>query len=299
MNLELMKTLTTFNVSHLYRILVKFLRAHEYKDIKKDKNYLYAEGTIPVCLIAHMDTVFKYSQTEDNFIYDPEKEILWGIGGSGFDDRAGIYAIIELILRGHRPHVIFTDLEEVGGIGANDLITRHTKCPFKDCRFLIQLDRANEKDAVYYSCANEDFETYIESFGFVADWGTFSDISIIAPAWNLAAVNLSVGYEMEHTKCEILHTNWLDATIDKVEEILYNAGDAKHYEYVPAATRVYGNIVPKFTIKDDECLICGSKLNPHTAKHIYDDTFPYSVCPQCFMQYYLDDETPDDQIPFS
>ena len=299
MNLDLIKTLTTLDKKQLYHVLIRFLREKGYTNVRKNDMFIMAEGDIPVCLIAHMDTVFPSPQVKDNFIFDPEQHILYGIGGSGFDDRAGIYAIIELVLRGHRPHIIFTDLEEAGGIGAEDLITKYMKCPFKDCRFLIQLDRANEKDAVYYNCANEEFETYIESFGFVTDWGTFSDISYIAPVWKIAAANLSVGYEMEHTQCEILHTDWLDATIDKVEEILYNAGDAKHYKYIAAPIKGYSNIIPKFTIKDDECLICGSKLDPHTAKHIYDEEFPYSVCPECFMQYYLDDENSNEQIPFN
>lgn len=291
MNLDLIKTLTTLNQKQIYKVLFRFLKSKGYNNIKKGEHFILAEGQNPVCLVAHIDTVFRQPQRRENFIYDAEQHILWGVGGSGFDDRAGIYAIIELIQRGRRPHVIFTDLEEAGGIGASELVQRYTKFPFKSkCNALIELDRANEKDAVYYSCDNESFASYIESFGFEYDWGTFSDISIISPAWGIAAVNLSVGYRHEHTESEVLHTDWLDATIDKVDELLLNSSTMKKYKYIPC--KITNRVYPRFAIKPNECLICGTKLNSTNTVSIYDDDFPYCVCNACYAQYYLTDETP-------
>ena len=156
---------------------------------------------------------------------------------------------------------------------------------------LIELDRANEKDAVFYSCDNKEFESYIESFGFITDWGTFSDISIIAPIWKIAAVNLSIGYCYEHTPNELLHTDWFDTTIDRVEEILYNIDKAKRYKYIPITIKHF--MQPKF-ILNNECLICGAKLNKKNRQDVYDEEFPYSVCKSCYNQYYTSDETPFD-----
>lgn len=275
-SLELLKLLTTFDTNKLYKFLVKFLFKHGYKKIKRKQHFILAEGSIPICLIAHMDTVFSWNQNKDNFIYDPEKQILWGIGGSGFDDRAGIAAIIELIKKGYHPHVIFTDLEEVGGIGAEELVSTYTKCPFKNCKFLIELDRANQKDAVYYRCKNEKFEECIESFGFEFAYGSFSDISIIAPAWKIAAVNLSIGFCFEHTSNEILHIDWLNNTINKVEQILINSKNMKHYDYISKEKYNYNN-----------CLICNQKLTNKNKIEIYDDIYPYLVCKQCYDKYYI------------
>lgn len=233
MNLKLIRTLTAVSQKKLYNILVRFLKRSGYMNIIKGPGFILAEGEYPICLIAHLDTVFPHPQKEENFIYDPEKKILWGIGGSGFDDRAGVAGIIEIVERGYCPHILFTDLEEVGGIGAQELTIKYPKWPFKtECHALIELDRANHKDAVYYQCDNKDFEDYIESFDFEFDCGTFSDISIIAPTWGIAAVNLSIGYEMEHTPNELLHTDWFDETIDKVENILLNSQNMKHYKYI-------------------------------------------------------------------
>lgn len=292
MNLELMKTLTTLHPNQLYKVLCKFLKAKEYTNIKKHKDFILAEGKNPICLIAHMDTVFNVPQKKENFLYDSEQKILWGVGGSGFDDRAGIYAIIELLERGWRPHILFTNGEEIGGIGANEVVTKYTKFPFKTkCKALIELDRANEKDAVYYSCDNEEFEKYIESFGFEYDYGTFTDISIIAPQWKIAAVNLSVGYMMEHSSNEILHIDWLDATIDKVEKILKHSDTMKQYRYVPRKNKGYTTKLTPLWDTDKTCLICGTPLNATNRQPIYNEEFPYCVCKSCYNQYYLTDET--------
>ena len=55
---------------------------------------------------------------------------------------------------------------------------------------------------------------------FVETWGTFTDISYLCPAWGVAGVNLSVGYEDEHSAIETLHVNAWQATFEKVKNIL-------------------------------------------------------------------------------
>jgi hypothetical protein len=67
---------------------------------------------------------------------------------------------------------------------------------------MIELDRQGRDDAVFYDCDNPEFEEYITKFDFVSDWGTYSDISTIAPSWECAAVNLSIGYFDEHSYAE-------------------------------------------------------------------------------------------------
>ena len=54
-----------------------------------------AQGNIPVALVAHMDTVFKVLPSEVYF--DPKAQVMWSPQGLGADDRAGIYAIIQII----------------------------------------------------------------------------------------------------------------------------------------------------------------------------------------------------------
>lgn len=246
MNLEEMKTLCEVETDELKMLLHRVLVKLNYKEIIHKSDYIIAEGDIPVCLIAHMDTVFdqfrKYIYTEDiEWFHDPNANVLWKPMGTGFDDRAGIYAIFQIWKLGLRPHVIFTDGEEIGGIGAQQLIQTFSRCPFDVCNFLLQLDRKGYNDAVFYQCDNKNFVKYIESFGFKEAYGTFSDISFIAPQWGIAAVNLSIGYMDEHTESERLYCDFCDETIEKVKKILIQVQKkkdrAKNFIYIPKDIR--------------------------------------------------------------
>ena len=281
MDLKLIKQLCKYDKDQLRIQITKFLFDHGYEHIYKGKNgaFIFAEGTLPICLIAHMDTVFKTPPLEEDFLYDSRKKVLWAPGGSGYDNRAGIYSIMQIICAGFMPSVIFTDDEEKGCIGAKALVKAIPKCPFKDCKCLIQLDRANHNDSVFYDCANENFETFINKYGFETDIGSFSDISVIAPAWGIAAVNLSIGYLDEHTDNERLVCSWCDETIVKVKKILTDAKNKgiKFYEYVPFKYNFFAG---------DHCLICNNSLNGNSHLITGANSIPYHICENCYHQYY-------------
>ena len=208
------------NQEDLSKFLYAFLRKYyERTWIENVSGCILAEGTIPVVLIAHMDTVFKTPATE--VLYDKDKNIITapkdGLGG---DDRAGVYSIIRIVMDGYRPSVIFTTDEESGCVGASLLAEEVPECPFPNVKYLIQLDREGSCDCVFYDCANDDFEKYVEQFGFITNYGSCSDISILAPSWGMAAVNLSVGYRDNHTRSEVLFVNAMLTTIRRVEKML-------------------------------------------------------------------------------
>lgn len=240
------------NLCHLTeRGVLSIMRDLLYQKYDHDKvvatpSFVYAFGDIPVALVAHADTVFKIPPALDTFFYDQERDVIWSPDGLGADDRAGVFAIIQILRRYHlKPHVIITTGEESGCIGAGKLIA-HMVTFKEDLKFMIQLDRRNRKDAVYYDCDNEEFEKFITPFGFKTEWGTFTDISVLAPVWGVAAVNFSVGYEDEHHEIERLHVDWLYETIGKVVQILRHVEahpEMKPFEYVPAyGGYTYGSV---------------------------------------------------------
>lgn len=290
MNIKMIKYLTTLTVPQLYKILVKFLRINGYSSINTNKHFIIAEGLDPVCVIAHMDTVNVdfYDKTPTMSLYDPEQDIFHVISGCTLDDRLGIYSIIQIILDGYKPSVIFTDLEETGGQGIKELVTVYTKCPF-DINFIIELDRQGEKDSVYYSCNNKKFQKYINSFGFETAQGTFTDCLILGEAWDIAAVNLSCGYLLEHTIYEYAHLKWTHNTIDKVEKILQDVNNVTKFKY----NKHYNQIYPRFKMPDTECLICGTEITHDNNYFINDTEYPYYVCSSCYKQYYLDTKEED------
>ena len=299
MDLELIKNLCKQTPTKLQASLYKFLKCNShYKFVKYANEYIIAEGELPICLVAHMDTVF--SGVPSEFFYDRHKKMLWSPYGSGFDDRAGIYLILKIIEKGFYPSIIFTQGEEMGGIGAHALIKDAPECPLLDCRALIQLDRAHKEDAVFYECDNKDFEKFICSYGFKYDWGTFTDISIIAPAWKIAAVNLSVGYVDEHTTSERLYCKWTDLTFKRLCKILEDSKDMKSYSYIPHvynSMKDFNNYYSMFKdndIYDFKCLICDKEFD--VGRHVYyEGGSGYDTCEECFKKYHVDN-TPNKVI---
>ena len=241
--ISLMENLAGVNQKSLQKILYKFLKQN-YKKVTYNKEFLLAHGNIPVALVAHMDTVFK--QPAKEVFYDKDKNVMWSPTGMGADDRAGIFAIIKIIKDGFRPHIIFTTDEEIGCIGASSLAA--LSCPFKDLRYIVQLDRRGANDCVFYDCDNPDFEKYIESFGFVTAFGSFTDITELCPSWGMAGVNLSIGYRDEHTVSEVLFVGQMLDTIEKVERIL-SVKNPPSFKFIPFSDG-YFNTVAKTYLND-------------------------------------------------
>lgn len=227
-DLKLFKNLLEASPEKLMRMLNRIL-CGRYSNLTYTGDYLYAIGDIPIGLVAHVDTVFP--EPPEDIYYDREKGVMWSPQGLGADDRAGVFAILKIIQSGLRPTIIFTTDEEVGGLGAVQLVKDFPECPIPNLKYLIQLDRRGTNDCVFYDCYNEDFITYVESFGFIEAFGTFSDIAELCPAWDVVGVNLSIGYENEHTKYETLHLKPWMATIEKVKRMLKEK-DIPDFEYI-------------------------------------------------------------------
>ena len=214
----------------LKKTLSAYLKS-KYDKVVETPDYIYAIGNIPIALVAHMDTVFKNPARE--VFYDRQQNVIWSPDGLGADDRAGVFAIIQIIKKGLRPHIIFTTDEESGAWGATAL--GKEDCPFEDLRYVIELDRRGINDCVFYDCENIEFTTYVESFGFVEAIGSFSDICMICEDWGVAGVNLSIGYRDEHSVSEVLFVGHMLNTIDKVVTMLTVPADKiPQFKYIPA-----------------------------------------------------------------
>lgn len=212
---RLFERLVSLSQKEMHKAMAQYLKSKYNKVIVK-KDYIVAIGDIPIALVAHMDTVFKTPVSD--LYYDQRKGVLWSPEGLGADDRAGIFAILKVLQDGLKPSVIFTTDEELGGVGAAALAQE--KCPIPGLKYMIQLDRRGTNDCVFYDCYCPEFIDYVESFGFCERYGSFSDISFLMPEWKICGVNLSVGYEDEHSYTEILNINPLFDTIRKVKQML-------------------------------------------------------------------------------
>jgi hypothetical protein len=192
--------------------LAKELRRMGYP-VTNDRGYLYAPGEIPVLLVAHLDTV--HQQSPHILCYSPDRRYLMSPYGIGGDDRAGVYMIMQ-ILQAARCHVLFCEDEETGGNGAREF-TKSSIHP--KIHYIVELDRRDTNDAVFYGCDNPDFTDFICSFGFTEASGTFSDISIVAPKLKTAAVNISAGYYNEHRLNEYIDLEAMEENITRIEQM--------------------------------------------------------------------------------
>ena len=191
--------------------------------VQKQKGFLYAEGRTPVLLVAHLDTVHR--ALPETICYSADGAVMMSPQGIGGDDRAGVYMILRLIQSVHC-HVLFCEDEETGGCGAR-AFTKSGIVP--DVNYIVELDRVGNNDAVFYQCRNRQFEQYINGFGFQTAFGSFSDISILAPHLNLAAVNLSTGYYHAHQPGEYVRLDKVEELIGRVEKLLQTKTERLSY----------------------------------------------------------------------
>lgn len=212
--------------------MMQYLTSKNYTPISED-GFLYAKGDLPVLLVAHMDTVHT-KVCEEIITLNGKISSPQGIGG---DDRCGIYIIANLVKDLHCSVLLCED-EEIGMIGAKKF-TKTEYIDKLDVNYMIEFDRKGTEDAVFYSCANKEFQDFvIKETGNKKAWGTFSDISTLMPASGLCGVNLSCGYFNPHTLNEYVDYNTMLETI-YVAQHLIKAECKKPFEYETYSSNGY------------------------------------------------------------
>ena len=199
-----------------------------YGDVVVEDGFLYAQGNFPVLLVSHLDTVHK--ELPKTIVYDKNLGTISSPQGIGGDDRSGVYMILEIIKK-FNCSVLFCEDEEIGGIGAGKF-TKSNLASELDFNYIIEFDRANANDAVFYSCANDEFEEFITRDFYKTAYGTYSDICEVAPALGCAAVNLSCGYYKAHTTSEYVVLSEMENSIKAACDILARTTENDKFEYV-------------------------------------------------------------------
>jgi hypothetical protein len=232
----------------LKRFLPEFLKFYGYTP-EGGKFFLYAKGKIPVLLVAHVDTVF--AKPPQKIFFDRKHKVYFSPDGLGADDRAGVFGVLKLVSLGYRPSLLFTDLEESGGIGAK-FFADHEE---PDWNLIFAIDRRGENEAAIYDCDSEPLRKILDEYGFEIVRGTFSDISIICPRFGIAGANLSAGFFENHTQHEYFSEKALWNTIEKLAKILENP-PSDPIKYVPKPVLNYR--APSCDDLDF-CSICGEE----------------------------------------
>lgn len=225
MNYEVneLKDILQMSQSTLKSYLELHLQDMGYATVNK-KGFLYAEGNIPVLLVAHLDTV--HHEKPEIVCFSEDMRYIMSPQGIGGDDRCGVYMILQLI-KDFKCHVLFCEDEETGGQGANKFTASKIK---PKVNFIVEMDRRGSNDAVFYRCDNPEFTDFVLSFGFTEKQGSFTDISIVAPYLKTAAVNISAGYYNEHRQHEYIDMLAVENNIRRIGKMIM--ADSEHFEFI-------------------------------------------------------------------
>ena len=179
------------------------LNIGDYSLIRSD-NYLafvpYTKQVVPL-ICTHYDTILKdynLKLVEKNGILSNKNDNILGA-----DDRVGV--AIALALSKKIPLIyLFTDLEEVGGIGAKDFCFNNEYL-FYRINSYIGLDRCGNKDVAIYEYYSDELNRMFMKHKYEVVTGTFTDVSVIASYIPKPTINISVGFNNEHTNKESLN----------------------------------------------------------------------------------------------
>lgn len=272
-----------------------------YKKVKFEDGFVFARGNMPVMLVAHMDTVHKTQCNVNDIYVNLNGSIVKSDNGIGGDDRCGIFMIMDILKNTNfRPFVLFVEDEEIGGVGNSKFLERYNYKNL-ELNFIIELDRANCKDSVYYQLDNKDFENYINKFGFKTAIGSYTDICDLCPDLKCAGVNLSCGYYKAHTTNEYVNITEMLATTYKVIRILEDFNPEDKFEYIAKPyvsqyrTTYYGDYYRDYysdykynpyyvdvNTKTYYCDYCGAY---HFKDEVHEDESGFMICKDCMKRY--------------
>lgn len=232
-------------------------------------------------LVAHTDNVLHGKRIP---VFDLNKRILSGKqAGIGFDDKAGIIAIIQLwktFSKEQMFRIIFTAQEEVGGLGAQAM----DEDRYLDAPWMIELDRKNHKDLIQTSggtrLCSDEFAAKWEELGFEKAQGVYTDVNEFKERANwINMANLSIAYYNPHTDDEYLDTKQFDEIVNKVATFIeqkYVFEDDKPDEKPTYNSGWWNNNSDRWSADDnpmgwDYCWNCGkmTKRKPNANGEVF------------------------------
>lgn len=223
----------SFIINYCYKIPKITFQLDHYNNLFITKN-----TTNPVyypCIVAHMDTIHTFTKPRELYI---EKGIIraryisTGVAcGLNADDCNGILVALQLLETFPDLKVCFTVEEEIGGKGADEAASNVEF--FSNVKYLIQADRHGANDLIIHTngieCAStsfiKDITPLMSKYLYVEDWGTFTDVGILAGEFGISGINVSCGYYHEHTVKECCNIAELENCLNFIHDIIVNTED--------------------------------------------------------------------------
>lgn len=189
------------------------------------KRFFYSSGYREnrVLLVAHGDSSWDGTKCPQHKVIESEGVLRSSspLHGVGADNRAGCALIWLLRELGHS--ILITDGEEQGLVGSKFLMGKYPDLAEEiqtTHQFVIQLDRANATDYKCYDVGSDSFRGYVETMTGYSEPDRWSCTDIVELCTEICGVNLSVGFQNEHTSAENLNLNHWRNTLDICREWL-------------------------------------------------------------------------------
>lgn len=223
---------------------------------------IFVEGTVPIVLVAHMDTVYQEQPTtiidDGGKLYTP-KGTRAGIGG---DDRCGCYCLFEASKWEFKPSLLFcSDEETIGNASSNDLWA----LDWSDYKCFVEVDGPGF--GVFYSgtTSNRTLNRFLaDEIGLTELQTSFNDISNICQPGNPPGVTLGAAYYNQHEKDEEWISSFgLKTVVGTIKQIINNLHNLKYSVLEESKSRAKRSI---YFDKDSE-----SSSNANEHNEIYDD----------------------------
>ena len=218
--------------------------------------------------------------------YKIKKDIITSIEGAlGGDDRCGVAIALSLMQAGVLANYAFFDEEECGAGGSRDFLIE-TPWIAKESSCYIGLDRRGHEDAAVYNYRSNKLLDVVGIYGFKEVNGTMTDVSIIEEDLPKATVNLSVGFNHEHTSNETIHIDVVMNTLQAMKEI------------VDTCTGIYFDDLETFThgyYRDDyhDYLQYGDRYDKDLLLRTYEQNVQEEIRMHCDGCVFFDFETCD------
>jgi len=230
-------------------------------------------------LVAHTDNVLGADKEP---VFDLAKRRIKGVkDGIGFDDKAGIMAIIELwhMFKEQKFRIIFPANEETGGDGSSMI----EAAKYADAKWILELDRRGDRDIIQTSgttrlCSDEFAKKFVE-LGFKIETGTFTDLNVFKPECDyINMANLSIGYYNPHTDNEYLDTVDFEKIIMKVARFI-----EADYDFEPDEPDKFDtSSITNYEFNKGKCTFCGGDCGSAFIFNRYGERF---CCAECMNEF--------------
>lgn len=234
---------TVLEVLQLLKMTQRSLITHIKKKVNfatiGDGYFIYSKNDTPKpMLCVHLDTINTITINEPlddtDFEYDHNLNILAvatdsNISCLGGDDRAGVWIALKVIEHMEATKTFNYDVgffmdEEIGCKGS---LRYGNSLAFKELETTcyIGLDRKSTKglqEVALYGDDNKELIKVFNDLGYPTDIGSITDAATLSPFKKVACVNVSVGYDNEHSKREVLYINCMEDTLRNIKGLSWS-----------------------------------------------------------------------------